>query len=163
MTQQVSLIARMIVLGLLLSAPVSAQTPISVYIFTAHDASGLVDKPTEERLKCVADMRTRLAKFRQVQLVDSPENAKISVEIVRVGEEDSSSQTVAVTNVVGKGTAITNPSHAVPTWIAHARITSGTYQSELESSIGPFMRTYGENMGRKLEDWIQKNMAALRK
>lgn len=139
---------------------VCAAESVTVHVFTAHDASGLTDDATAARLKAVEDMKTRLAKNRNVTLVEDPAAAKIAIEVTGAGAEEGKNRTVATTTVVA-GTAITNPGTALPDYVGRAIITSGTFKTTIESSLGPFGRTYGENLARKFEEWLKKNAAVL--
>ena len=148
----------LVVMGI--AAPVVAQGQVAVYVHTAHDPSGLTDEATTERLKAVADMKKRLAKNGDVRLVDTPDAARISVEVVNAGAEKGDNKTVTTTKVVA-GVAITQGGDAMWDFVGRANITSGTFKTTIESSIGPFGRSYGENLGRKFDDWLKKNLKAL--
>lgn len=138
-----------------------AAGSVSVHVFTAHDPSGLTDDATASRLTAVEDIKKRLRKNADVTLVDDPSAAKVQIEVISAGAEAGTNRTVATTTVVA-GTAITNPGTALPDYVGRATITSGTFKTNIESSLGPFGRTYGENLARKFEDWLKKNAKALR-
>lgn len=149
--------------AVVLSAPVAlAAESVKVHVFTAHDPSGLTDEPTAARLKAVEDIKKRLAKNSDVTLVDDPSAAQVAIEVTSAGAEEGRNRTVATTTVVA-GTAITNPGTALPDYVGRATITSGTFKTVIESSLGPFGRTYGENLARKFEEWFKKNAKALAK
>jgi hypothetical protein len=46
---------------------------------------------------------------------------------------------------------------------ARAELIYGNTLTHLDASIGPFGRTYGENLGRKVEDWLKKHPEAREK
>jgi len=52
---------------------------------------------------------------------------------------------------------VTNQGGKVLDYRARATITKGTYRTAIDASLGPFNRSYGENLGRKFEDWIKKD------
>jgi hypothetical protein len=144
---------------LALASSAAAQSPITVHIFTAHDPGGLVDEATTERLKTIPDVKKRLATQANLQVVETPEEARIIVEVISVGAE---AITTTTTTVVGAA-AISQPGAARWKHIARATIRSGTFTTNIETSLGPFGRTYGENLARKVEDWVKQNRAALTK
>lgn len=144
-----------------LSVAVAAE-PVAVHVFTVHDQTGLTDDATTERVKAVDDIKKRLTKNTAVRLVDDPAAAKVVIEVTSAGQEEGTQQTVATTSVVA-GVAVTHPSSKLPAYVGRATISSGTFKTNIDASIGPFNRTYGENLARKFEDWLKKNAAALSK
>lgn len=145
---------------LLCSAAAAHAQAVPVYVFTQADPSGLVDDSTAERVTAVADIKARLAKNASVRVVETLETARVAVEVLRTGAEDRGDRSVT-TAVTSGGLTVVNPGTTVYRFSGHARLTSGTFSTNLESSIGPFGRSYGENLGRKIEDWIKKNAKAL--
>jgi hypothetical protein len=140
-------------------ADANAQT-VPVYVFTQADASGLVDDSTAERVKAVADIKSRLSKNKAVLVVETSETARVAVEVLATGAEDRGDRSVT-TAVTSGGLTVVSPGTTVYRFTGRARLTSGTFSTDLSSSLGPFGRSYGENLGRKIEDWIGKNAKIL--
>lgn len=145
-------------LALLIAAPATAQ-PVTARVSTAHDASGLVDKPTTDRLAAVEDIKKRLAKSKAIALVDG--DAKILIDVTSVGWEDQGAKTVAVAAPIGNGVAAAVPPASLQEFTGRVRVTSGTFLTEFDAGLGPFGRSVGENLARKIEDWLKQNATAL--
>ena len=96
-----------------------------------------------------------------VTLAESAESATIVVTVTSAGAEDTGqkSPTTIQRGVFGGVTA----TEGVPLkkFAGRATLQHGPMLYHLESSIGPFGRTYGENLGRKVEDWLKKNSKSL--
>jgi hypothetical protein len=142
-----------------LLVPASAQNRVRFHVFTQADPSGLLDEAGEERVKAVADIKARLSKNPQIELVDRREDARVTVEVLSAGAEDGGQGSSLVVPVDGAA-IVTAPGKKFE-FVGRARLTSGTFTTNLESSVGPFGRSYGENLARKVEDWMKKNGAAL--
>lgn len=132
-----------------------AQT---VRVFTPHDASGLTDKPTKDRMAAVEDMKKRLVKVKGVALVDA--DAALGLEVTSVGWEDAG-KAIATAAPLGNGIVGVSPSTTLQELRGHVRLTSGTFSTEFDAGVGPFGRSVGENLARKVEDWLKENAAAL--
>jgi len=145
-----------------LPSVVFAQSPIPIYVFTTHDATGLValEDTSKERTTAVADMKKRLAKNQTVRLVDTPEAATVTIEVVGAGMEWTR-QGAAVTTYIGNGQAVTRQGPNTPEASSRAMLRSGTFETQIDASLGPFGRSYGENLARKVETWLEKNRATL--
>lgn len=136
-----------------------AKNGIRVYVFTQTDSSGLTDDATEARLGTVSTLKKFLAKNETVELVDDRDAAKVVVEITGVPKESIGTSASTVAGVGRVGVVTPGQDLVVPT--GHATVTSGTFRTELSSTAGPFGRTVGENIGRKLLEWVKRNSAAL--
>lgn len=156
------ILAIVVLLALSSGAAAQAPAPVRLHVFTQADPSGLVDKPTSERLKAVADMKKRLARLKTVQLVERADGAQATIEVMSAGWEIDGGRSATVAAPVGSATVITggNPTESLN---ARATLRSGTFTTDFEASVGPFMRTFGENLARKAEDWLKVNIDALRK
>lgn len=144
----------------LLAGSAFAQTPI--YVFTAHDSSGFTDKATEERLKSVDGIKSRLAKNKTVTLVDSADAAKVVIELTSVGYEDTGdSQSTTSRGLFG---TVNTTTQEKSEYSERATLKAGTYQTELQAGIKMFGATHpGEQLTKKIEEWLKKNAAALQR
>lgn len=156
----IRLTAALLVVLFTAAPALAADDKIRIAVVTVADPSGLVDKPTEERLKAVADMKKRLSANKDVAIVERREEAQAVIEVMQAGAEEGGPG-ISTVHAIGSVAVVTPPAK---TWefVGRATLTSGTFTTNFEASIGPFGRTYGENLARKVEDWLKKNVSALR-
>jgi hypothetical protein len=139
----------------------SAQLPIHLYVFTPTDPSGLTDEATRERLAAVADMKKRLTQMKDVTITESADDATIRLEVISVGGEPTG-QTFATAVPIG-GAVVISRSPPMAIFTGRVKLTSGTFTTEFDAGLGPFGRSIGENLARKVEGWLNKNRKALAK
>lgn len=143
----------------LLAGPAYAQT-VRLYVFTAADPSGLVDKATTERVKVVDGLKQRLAKNKAVQLVNAATDAQVTVEVTSAQSEDTGSATADSRRGVFGG--VTTETSKKSEWIERAKLRSGTFETELSAGVKLFGKTSpGEQLTKKVEEWLKQNQAAL--
>lgn len=148
----------LILAGLLLAVPASAQVPI--YVFTAADASGLTDAATKDRTEAVAGIKSRLAKNKTVRLVENAEAAKLTVEVTAIGKADTTGTTSDTRRgVFGGLQTSTTEQHE---FYDFATLRSGTYMTELKAGLKLFGTSHpGEQLTKQIENWLKQNAETL--
>lgn len=149
-----------VALSVFVIAATAMAQPVTVRVITAHDPSGLVDKATTDRLAAAEDLKKRLAKNKAVALTDHPD-AAVTIDVTGVGWEDRGARTAATAAPLGNGVVAAVPSTALQEFRGHVRITRGTFTTEFDAGLGPLGRSVGENLARRVEDWLKQNAAVL--
>jgi len=144
--------------GLMLGIPTVAvaekappPNPVSVFVWTQTDPSGLIDNAARLRKEQVQCIEARLAKVRKpIVLVTDASRANVSFEVKDVTEPDVK--------------------WLATTWHQHFILRVGTYETEL---VGPWylkrpgnftgyqVESCGEAAIRMLKEWVKLNQAVL--
>ena len=139
-----------------LSAHIAAAQPVRVYLFTAP-AAQFVDQKSKGRADSLKDVRDRMKGKKTLQLVDSVEEADLSVEIIeRVFQQTGNSTSTFKPYVGVETTAESKPS-------IHVTLTAGTYSTELYGSQitvwgkGGVWRSAAEGLASDVEKWVKEN------
>jgi hypothetical protein len=140
--------------------------PIPVCFIQPTPPEGFVDaelKQRQDSYKDVLNELTKMEKDGEIVFVEAPEQAKIVLEILDRGSEDSGSRRVtrgALTGQVGS-----SPDRNL---VVHLQLTAGTYQTVfngVSSGVGEFAiptwRGAAGNAVWRLKKWIKDNRAKL--
>lgn len=128
-------------LTLFVSPPTSAQTPVSIYVFSTPGTDGYVDGGSKARDASLQEVKDSLAKSDRLRLVDTPEAATIQLELTNAKWSKWS------------GRALT------------ATLTHGAYRLELaakdaNSPMHPG-RTARKVIARQVIEWVTDNAVRL--
>ena len=131
---------------------------VAVYVFTApapDRSAGFIDPVTEredqaarDRADSVADIREALRKKRNIRLVETPEEARLKIEVV--GRNDATMRF---------------GSNYLP-FILLTHFTVENYSLPMTGTnfaFHPGWKGAAENLSRQIQEWIDKNRARLKR
>lgn len=134
-------------IGLLLfTSPLFGQTkePIRLYLFTAP--SEFVDQEFKNRRDATEDIRRQLQGKSDIQLVEPPAAADVTVEVLRRSREDDD-----------RPSDQKNPSTLM---LIKLRLSAGTYSTELTGDSKPSFtqrRSAARDAGNRVLKWVKDN------
>jgi hypothetical protein len=144
-------------------SPVAAQTVVPVYVFTAPADGGFEDPASKRRFDSLADLKDKLEdKKKTIRLVDAPELAAITLEVV--GSAKVESGTVRTTTSRGLFGDFTSESAKTVQPTVNAVLKVGTYELPLTATntlvIGGW-KDAAQTIAVQVEKWIKANRSRL--
>ena len=141
---------------LCLSTVLHAQAPVTVYVFTKSDPSGLVDRDAQTRATAVEALSKTLGKSKVVQVVTTPAEATVQVEITKTDIVEEADHLSALNNALNG--AHNSDVKKVTYRVATLRV--GDYTTEIRGRANAKNET---GLSREVENWVKANAGRLTK
>ena len=141
---------------LCLSTVLHAQAPVTVYVFTKADPSGLVDQDATIRASAVEAVTKTLSKSKIVQPVPTAAEATVQVEITKTDIVEEADHLSALNNALNG--AHNSEVKKVTYRVATLRV--GEYTTELRGRANAKNET---GLSREVENWVKANAGRLTK
>jgi hypothetical protein len=140
----------LIVLCALLLA--QAPDPIRVHLFTAATVNGFVDEDAKQRADSLHDVRDRVRKIKGIVLVDAPEQAELTLQVLSRGQ-------VATGTYVNWGFGITT---TATRRVVYVHLRAGAYETMLANRSKGDWKWAAGDVAKQFKKWLDDNRSKLR-
>lgn len=141
------------------ASPSGAAPVVRVHLFTNAHPSGLVDQMTKEREKAVGEVTKRIRKEKGVQIVSSPEQAQVVIEITSAAIVRAGERKTVMGALFGPPPGSGNPNALVPE--IRAQLRAGDYAVEMVGSSQLRWKQCWNELAAQLKAWLIDNRAKL--
>lgn len=144
-----------------LASAAETVNPVKVYVFAKASADGFVDST---RLQdSVRDVQGNIASRKTMTLVDSPEQATITLELVAAGEFPVNSTSTQYSKGIFGGVNATTKQQMLPGIDSILRVRGTDYAKPITYIQQLFWRDLAKRLVGQVDEWIKANRAQLEK